>query len=130
MIAVKKEWTSSDDCIRFWLTDYNDDAATKQQLMESMSVLLCPKCSPPQGGTSIITHASSPGQWSFRKKYFLIALSSKIRCTFNDDTSKLGKDEFLNSCLPFFVESKYDNSVIILVRKKFMQETCVILCQN
>ena len=48
VVGVRKEWTTPDDCIRFWSTDYNDDPSDKQLLMEKMA-LWCFKCSPPQG---------------------------------------------------------------------------------
>ena len=44
--AVKKEWKSADDCVKFWLTDYNDDTLTKLALMQRMG--MCLKCSPPK----------------------------------------------------------------------------------
>jgi hypothetical protein len=34
--AVKAEWKSADDLIRFWSTDYDDDAAFKQLLMRRL----------------------------------------------------------------------------------------------
>ena len=46
MIAVRAELRSCDDCIQFWLTDYKDDMATKQLLMEKMALSVCFKCRP------------------------------------------------------------------------------------
>ncbi len=34
--AVKAEWKSADDLLRFWSTDYGDDAASKQLLMKRL----------------------------------------------------------------------------------------------
>jgi hypothetical protein len=34
--AVKAEWTSANDVLRFWSTDYGDDAASKQLLMKRL----------------------------------------------------------------------------------------------
>ena len=46
VMAVRAELRSCDDCIQFWLTDYKDDMATKQLLMEKMALSVCFKCRP------------------------------------------------------------------------------------
>jgi hypothetical protein len=35
-MAVKAEWKTVDDCLRFWDTDYNDDEASKLLLIRKM----------------------------------------------------------------------------------------------
>jgi hypothetical protein len=34
--AVKAEWKTVDDCLRFWATDYNDDEASKLLLIRKL----------------------------------------------------------------------------------------------
>ena len=52
VLAVKKEWRSADDCVKFWLTDYNDDTLAKMALMQRMG--MCLKCSPPKERITLI----------------------------------------------------------------------------
>ncbi len=35
-MAVKAEWKTVDDCLRFWATDYNDDEASKLLLIRKL----------------------------------------------------------------------------------------------
>jgi hypothetical protein len=35
--AVKAEWKTVDDCLRFWATDYNDDEASKLLLIRKLN---------------------------------------------------------------------------------------------
>ena len=47
VLAVKNEWTTAADSLKFWSLDYGDDKSDKLALMEIMSAW-CFKCSPPK----------------------------------------------------------------------------------
>ena len=51
VLAVKKEWTTAADCLKFWSLDYGDDKSDKQALIDKMAGW-CFKCSPPKVGES------------------------------------------------------------------------------
>ena len=48
VLAVKKEWTTAADCLKFWSLDYGDDKSDKQALIDKMAGW-CFTCSPPKG---------------------------------------------------------------------------------
>ena len=48
-LAVRKEWDSVEDCLRFWVTTTNDDKAAKAALIDKMADV-CFKCSAYKAG--------------------------------------------------------------------------------
>ena len=52
--AVKSEWKSVEDCMRFWATDLDDNTASKvalvQVIADTVEAASCAKCKFPKGG--------------------------------------------------------------------------------